>query len=137
MEVKRKKLCNIVFEGTIPLEIIIYAAITNCKPKNKFPYPVQMKIYYGPRCPACRRLFTYIIDTEGITALALSIEFPKYKEKIKELVGEVVTPVFELHNGAVLRGCPVEYKEFTRRLLVALKGEITKGIIKPGRPVIR
>ena len=136
MSVERKRLCNIVFEGTVPLEIIVYAAITNCKPKKKFPYPVKMKIYYGPRCPACRRLFMYVIDTAGIEALALSIEFPRYKNRVKELVGEVVTPVFELHNGAVLRGCPIEYEEFNRRLLVALKGEISRGIVKPGKRII-
>ena len=128
-----KRVCNIVFYGLPPLEVLLYASINNCSKRSRLPYMVRVKVYYSPGCPACRRFFLYAIDTDNLFVEAYPVEDPKIAARVEELVGKVVTPIAELENGAVIRGCPPSYEEFIERLKAAYEGRPAKGIVRlPG-----
>lgn len=136
-EQRSNRICNIVFHGLPPIDVLLYASINNCSKREKLPYKVKVKVYYSPGCPACRRFFLYAMDTDNLFVEAYPVEDPKIATHVEELVGKVVTPVIELENGAVIRGCPPSYEEFIDRLKAAYEGRPAKGIIRlpGGKPV--
>ncbi len=133
MKAKGTRVCNIVFYGLPPIEVLLYASINNCSKREKLPYNTKVKVYYSPGCPACRRFFLYAMDTDNLFVEAYPVEDPKIAAHVEELVGKIVTPVIELENGAVIRGCPPSYEEFIERLKAAYEGRPAKGIVRlPG-----
>jgi len=110
----KRKICNILFRGEIPLEVMLYSVLANCRKQCKLSMPVKAKIYYEPSCIACRKLFIYVMNTDNLEVEAIPVSTEEGKKRVLELVGEIVTPIMEFENGTFMRGCPIKYEDFIK-----------------------
>ncbi|RLE85808.1 MAG: hypothetical protein DRJ41_00450 [Thermoprotei archaeon] len=113
------RICNIVFKGEVPEEIFIKAALTECKYFVNLPRRVKVIVYYDPDCPACKRLFIFMMEIGNLEVEAA--HFSEGVNIILQRVNKLVIPFTVIDNGRWLRGCPRTFNEFYEKLLNIIK----------------
>ena len=115
------KVCNIEFEDEVPVEVLAKAFISKCKSSVSLPRRVKAKVYYDPECPACKRLFIFMMRIENIEVKA--VHFSKGIDDIMERIGTIAIPFTIIENGKWLRGCPRDFNDFYVKLVEAVSSE--------------
>lgn len=104
-----------MFKGEVPEEVFIKAALTRCKHLVDLPRRVKGTVYYDPECPACKRLFFFVMDIGNLEIEA--VHFSEGVDKILDRINKLAIPFMVIDNGKWLRGCPRTFEEFYRKLL--------------------
>lgn len=108
------RVCNLYFEGEIPPEVLVRAAITECKHVYELPGRFEVTVYYDPECAACKRLFQFLMELGNIRVRAKPVQ--RYALEVVGIVGRLVVPVTVASAGRYMRGCPPDFGEFLTRL---------------------
>jgi len=109
------RVCNIVFEGDVPQEVLLKMASSGCGHSLRLPRRVRATVYYDPECPACKRLFIFMMEIGNLEVRG--VPFLKGVNKIIAHLGKVVIPFTILDNGRWIRGCPHMLDELYQELL--------------------